>query len=211
MLPNYMALLAELASELGKADIAKSDPAERANTVRRVLAGKHALIVIDNLETLDETERVRVFQFLGRFPGGQQGHRHQPAAQRRGSARHPAGPPGAGRCVRAAGRTGEPPNPRLVRATAAERQMLYELTHGNPLLIQWTAGRVGRGAVPRRGPACNLLHAAPTMTRWNTSSATWWRLQRERDEGAGGAGALHPAHGGEVDRGLAGLARPGPR
>ena len=66
MLPSYMALLAELARELGEADIAKSDPNERANTVRRALAGKRALFVIDNLETLDETERMRVFQFLAR-------------------------------------------------------------------------------------------------------------------------------------------------
>ena len=69
MLPNYMTLLVELARELGDDAIAKIDPNLRANEVRRLLADKHALIIIDNLETFDEkTERPRVFQFLGRLP-----------------------------------------------------------------------------------------------------------------------------------------------
>ncbi len=58
MLPNYIALLSELARELGDDGIAKMDPNLRANEVRRLLADKHALLVIDNLETFDEkTER----------------------------------------------------------------------------------------------------------------------------------------------------------
>ena len=69
MLPNYIALLAELARELGDDAIAKIDPNLRANEVRRLLADKHALLVIDNLETFDEKiERTRVFHFLGRLP-----------------------------------------------------------------------------------------------------------------------------------------------
>ena len=68
MLPNYIALLSELARELGEDDIAKIPENERANTVRRILSDRHALIIIDNLETFTETERKRVFQFLGRLP-----------------------------------------------------------------------------------------------------------------------------------------------
>jgi len=69
MLPNYIALLSELACELGDDAIAKMDPNLRANEVRRLLADKHALLIIDNLETFDEkTERPRVFQFLSRLP-----------------------------------------------------------------------------------------------------------------------------------------------
>ena len=37
MLPNYMALLAELARELGDEPLAQLDPDERANAVRRLL------------------------------------------------------------------------------------------------------------------------------------------------------------------------------
>ena len=160
MLPNYMALLAELARELGEADIAKSDPAERANTVRRALAGKRALIVIDNLETLDETERMRVFQFLGRLP---EGNKAIVTSRRRSDV--------DARAIRL-DRLAQADalllldelakrNRLLARATAAERQTLYELTHGNPLLIQWTAGQLGRGQCRTVAAACDFLRAAP--------------------------------------------------
>ena len=49
MLSNYIALLSELARELGEDDIAKIPENERANTVRRILSDRHALIIIDNL------------------------------------------------------------------------------------------------------------------------------------------------------------------
>ena len=160
MLPNYMALLAELARELGEADIARCDPGERANTVRRALAGKRALIVIDNLETLDETERMRVFQFLGRLP---EGNKAIVTSRRRSDV--------DARAIRldrlalcdALSLLDElaKRNPRLARATAAERQALYELTHGNPLLIQWTAGQLGRGQCRTVADACDFLRAAP--------------------------------------------------
>ena len=176
MLPNYMALLAELARELGEADIARCDPAERANTVRRALAGKRALIVIDNLETLDETERMRVFQFLGRLP---EGNKAIVTSRRRSDV--------DARAIRL-DRLAQADalllldelakrNRLLARATAAERQALYELTHGNPLLIQWTAGQLGRGQCRTVAAACDFLRGARrrATTRWNTSSATWWR------------------------------------
>ena len=68
MLPNYMSLLAELACELGEDEIARSDPNERANAVRRALADMRALILIDNVETFPEAERNRLYQFLSRLP-----------------------------------------------------------------------------------------------------------------------------------------------
>lgn len=68
MLPDYMALLAELARDLGEEGVARMDPSERANAVRRALADKRALIVIDNVETFPEPERVRLCQFLSRLP-----------------------------------------------------------------------------------------------------------------------------------------------
>ena len=70
MLPNYLALLTELARELGDANLARTPENERANAVRRTLMDHNALIVIDNLETFEEPERVRLFQFLSRLPQG---------------------------------------------------------------------------------------------------------------------------------------------
>jgi hypothetical protein len=58
-LPNYMALLAELARELGEDEIAKGNPNERAKEVRRALESRQALGIIDNLETSEEPSRQR--------------------------------------------------------------------------------------------------------------------------------------------------------
>ena len=68
MLPNYVALLTELARELGDDNIERTDPQERANAVRRALAEVRVLIVVDNVETFPEPERVRLYQFLSRLP-----------------------------------------------------------------------------------------------------------------------------------------------
>ena len=69
MLTNFMALLADLAHQLGEEDIAKLDPNERANAARSALAKTQALIVIDNVETLEQREVIRLYQFLSRLPG----------------------------------------------------------------------------------------------------------------------------------------------
>ncbi len=66
--PDYLAMLDELAQELGEEALAKTHPDERANALRLALAGKNALIIFDNVETLPEDERRRLFQFLRACP-----------------------------------------------------------------------------------------------------------------------------------------------
>jgi len=160
MLPNYMALLAELSCALGEADIAKINPNERAKAVTRALANRRALLVIDNLETFDERERVRVFQFLGRLPAT---CKAIVTSRRRADvdAR-------AIRLDRLAQREAldlmaalAENNRHLARATEQDRQSLYEITNGNPLLIKWTAGQLGRGHCRTVAEACAFLRAAP--------------------------------------------------
>jgi DNA-binding transcriptional ArsR family regulator len=160
MLPNYMALLAELARELGEPEIAKGDPNERPNTVRRALAGKRALIVIDNLETLAEPERLRVFQFLGRLPEGNKAivtSRKRSDVDARAIRLDRLAQTDAFALLDELAKR----NRLLARASAAERQALYELTHGNPLLIQWTAGQLDRGQCRTVAQACDFLKQAP--------------------------------------------------
>ncbi len=162
MLPNYMALLKELACALGEPDIVKLDPNERAKAVTRALADKRALIVIDNLETLDERERVRVFQFLGRLPAA---CKAIVTSRRRADV--------DARAVRLdrlalkdaldlmAELAHGDRNRHLARATERDRQELYEITNGSPLLIKWTAGQLGRGHCRTVAEACAFLCAAP--------------------------------------------------
>lgn len=162
MLPNYMALLAELARELGEENIAQIDPNERANAVRRALAEVRALIVIDNVETFPGPERVRLYQFLSRLPAA---CKAIVTSRRRADI--------DARVVRldrlerkdALDLMAElaKNNRHLQKATEQERGDLYEFTHGNPLLIRWTLGQLGReGSHCRTIPeACAFLKTAP--------------------------------------------------
>jgi tetratricopeptide (TPR) repeat protein len=154
VLPNYMALLAELARELGEDEIAKLDPDERAQAVRRALEYRQALIIIDNLETLDEKERERLFQFLRRLP-------HSCKAIVTSRRRTDV----AAEIIRLDRLTPEAAlkliaklaerNRLLARASDQERRQLYEITHGNPLLIEWIVGQLGR----HRSKCCTIHEA----------------------------------------------------
>ncbi len=67
-LPNFVALITELAKELGDAGIARLPENERAGEVKRALQGELTLIIIDNLETFEKTEQNRLYQFLDWLP-----------------------------------------------------------------------------------------------------------------------------------------------
>jgi hypothetical protein len=68
MLSNYVALLAELARELGDIGIERIDPNERAKEVRRLLENRHALILIDNLILQRDFHYYETFDFFGCEP-----------------------------------------------------------------------------------------------------------------------------------------------
>lgn len=141
--PTYLAMLDELAKELGVDNLERLPPDERANELRLALAGKQALIVFDNLETLPEDERTRLFQFLSRLPAG---NKAIVTSRRRSDV--------DARIIRldrlergeALGLIDELARkyPRLARASQKEREDLYEITQGNPLFIRWIAGQLGR-------------------------------------------------------------------
>lgn len=162
MLPNYLALLSELACEIGQPELAKLAPAERANAVRRALAEERALLIIDNVETFGEAERVRLYQFLSRLPLT---CKAIVTSRRRSDI--------DARVVRL-DRLTQPEvfellaelakkNRFLANTSAEERQHLYEQTHGNPLLIIWVTEQLGgRGSRCRTvADACAFLRNAP--------------------------------------------------
>lgn len=163
MLPNYIALLSELARELGDDGIAKMDPNLRANEVRRLLADKHALLVIDNLETFDEKqERPRVFQFLSRLPRS-----CKAIVTSRRSIDTPAEVIRLDKLERSdtldlIASIGKR-NRHLAKTTTAERLELYKITRGHPLLIEWLAGQLGNSKSQCRtiANACKFMESAP--------------------------------------------------
>jgi len=141
--PTYLAILEELSKELGEDGISKLPPDDRTDALRLALAGKKALIVFDNLETLPEDERVRLFQFLSRLP---EGNKAIVTSRRRSDV--------DARIVRLDRLSHDEAMQlidelakkysRLKRATPNEYEDLYAITQGNPLFIRWIAGQLGR-------------------------------------------------------------------
>jgi len=162
MLPNYLALLSELARELGEDGLERTEPTERAREVRRLLENSHALIIIDNLETFDEEESARLFQFLKRLPRSCKAivtsrRRTDVAAEliRLDRLKKDA-------ALKLIEQLAER-NKYLARATPAERAQLYEYAKGNPLLIEWLVGQLGRSGSRCRSvaEALDFLENAP--------------------------------------------------
>ena len=141
--PTYLAMLDELGKELGADGLEKLPPDERPNQLRLALAGKQALVIFDNLETLPEAERTRLFQFLSLLPVG---NKAIVTSRRRSDV--------DARIVRLDRLARDEAQqliaelahkyPLLQRAFGKERDDLYAITQGNPLFIRWIAGQLGR-------------------------------------------------------------------
>ena len=162
MLPGFQELLKELARELGDGDIERVKPDERAKIIRSALADRHALLVIDNVETFPEPERVRLYQFLSLLPTC---CKAIVTSRRRSDI--------DARAIRldrlSLGETLDflaelaENNRHLQKADEAGRRQLYEHTNGNPLLIRWVVGQLGRPGSQCRSiaEACAFLDQAP--------------------------------------------------
>ncbi len=160
VLPTYLEMLNAIASELAQSDLAKSPEHERSALVLRALQEKEVLLVLDNLETLPEHDRDQLFAFLNRLPRGSSAI---VTSRRRADA--------GAVSVRLDRLDWEAAHallielgrdfPRLGQASDADRHALYEQTGGNPLLIRWVVGQLGRGNCRTVAAALNLLRNAP--------------------------------------------------
>jgi tetratricopeptide (TPR) repeat protein len=160
--PTYLAMLDELGRELGEDNLSRLAPDERPNILRLALAGKKALIVFDNLETLPEEERTRLFQFLSRLP---EGNKAIVTSRRRTDV--------DARIVRLDRLKHDEAMqlieelakkyPRLQRESKEEQEKFYAITQGNPLFIRWIAGQLGREGSQCRtiAQACAFIDKAP--------------------------------------------------
>lgn len=167
---SYYDLLSELGRALGRDDIPKAVPEDRPNLVRHALANYRALLVLDNLETFSPEERRRVFELLGNLPSA---CRALVTSRRRAESSTAAHNLRLDKLERDAadelltdlGRRWEP----VARLTQDERDRLYAETGGNPLLLRWTAGQLGRttGRCRTVAEAIERLHEAHRLQKIN--------------------------------------------
>ncbi len=162
-LRDYLALLAELALKLDMEAAAQAGAEERAKAVLHSLNGQRILLVIDNVETFAENERVRLYQFLSRLPPGCKAivtSRRRTDIDARVIRLDRLERQDALDLLAELAKDSRP----LQQATEQERNALYEITGGNPLLIRWTVGQLGRTGSRCRtvAEACTFLEDAPT-------------------------------------------------
>jgi tetratricopeptide (TPR) repeat protein len=160
VLPGFLEMLNELSRELDRPDILKAPEDDRIRLLLDALRDEQALLILDNLESLPKSDRDRLFTFVKRLP---QGCKAILTSRRRigsGSeelileklsreaaletladlARH---------------------NPLLAKTDEDERIALYEQTAGNPLLLRWVAGQLGRGSCRTFNDALEFLRSCP--------------------------------------------------
>jgi|GEM_PF-2475843 len=154
-------LLNELARELGHSDIAKAPVEDRPRLLLDVLRTTRTLLVLDNLESLVKTERDTVFTFVKRLPPGSKAI--ITSRTRIGSAAEELiltklSEEDALATLAKLAET----NTALAKSSEEERRMLYRETGGNPLLLRWVAGQIGRGSCTTFNDAIAYLHSCPT-------------------------------------------------
>ena len=148
VVPGYLDMLNELARQLALPDLAKRPEGDRARLLIAALAPVQALLILDNLESLPKDDQNRLFEFLSQLPPGCKAivtsrRRTDVDARiiRLGKLEQDAALDLIAEL--AADR------PLLQKATAAERIHLYEETGGNPLLLRWIVGQLGRGSLKK--------------------------------------------------------------
>jgi tetratricopeptide (TPR) repeat protein len=159
VVPGYLDMLNEIARQLGKAELAKLPEADRARSVIVALEPAHVLLILDNLESLPKEQQNQLFEFLSQLPPGCKAivtsrRRTDVDARiiRLGKLEQEA--------ALALLAELEADRPLLKKAGETDRIHLYEETGGNPLLLRWIVGQLGRGSCRTLADALALCRRA---------------------------------------------------
>lgn len=160
LIPGFLEMLNEIARELGHADFAKVPPEQRIRLLLDALRQTQALLILDNLESLPKSDRDQLFNFVKRLP---QGCKAILTSRRR---------IGSGSDLLILEKLDEAAaletlgdlarhNPLLAKTSEAERLTLWKQAGGNPLLLRWVAGQIGRGSCRTFTDALHFLRSCP--------------------------------------------------
>lgn len=157
--PGYLDMLNEIARLLKQPELAKQPESERARLLIDALASANVLLILDNLESVPKDQQNRLFEFLSQLP---------PSCKAIVTSRVRTDVDA--RIIRLAKLDQDAAldlikqlatdRPLLTKTSAEERIHLYEETGGNPLLLRWVAGQLGRGQCRTIKNALELLRNA---------------------------------------------------
>jgi len=160
ILPGFLEMLNELARELENPDIVKAAENERIRLILDALDSTRTLLILDNLESLTKSDRDQLFTFVKRLP---QGCKAILTSRRRiGSSAdvlvlQDLDEEAALQTLADLAKH----NPLLAKTSESERRSLHAQTGGNPLLLRWTAGQLGRGSCRTITDALAFLRRCP--------------------------------------------------
>lgn len=157
--PGYLDMLNEMARLLKQPDLAKRPEPERARLLIDALAPAQALLILDNLESMAKDDQNSLFEFLSQLPPGCKAivtSRLRTDVDARIIRLAKLDQDAALELIAELATD----RPLLAKASAEERIHLYEETGGNPLLLRWIAGQLGRGRCRTIAGALDLLRSA---------------------------------------------------
>jgi tetratricopeptide (TPR) repeat protein len=160
VLPGFLEMLNELARELNRSDINKAPEDDRIRLLLDALRDQQVLLILDNLESLPKPDRDRLFTFVKHLP---QGCKAILTSRRRiGSGSEELilqklSPDAALETLADLAKR----NDLLKKTKKKERIALYKQTSGNPLLLRWVVGQLGRGSCRTLADALAFLRSCP--------------------------------------------------
>ena len=159
IVPAYQEILNRFAFLLGLPDIAEKPEEERAGLIKAAIRSEKALLILDNLENLDKPQQNLVFEFVSDLPAG---CKAIVTSRRRTDV--------DARIIRLGKLDQEAAldyleelsadRDLLAKSSRDERLHLYGETGGNPLLLRWVVGQLGRGKCRSVDSALDLCRKA---------------------------------------------------
>ncbi|MEQ1747863.1 MAG: tetratricopeptide repeat protein [Prosthecobacter sp.] len=157
---HYLGILDEIARALGRDDIPRSTPEDRARLILDALTGTRALLILDNLESLTPEDRERIVEFVSDLPGVCKAILTARRRIGRGINLIELDKLDEAAALATLADIAEH-NKLLARASVDDHRSLWQATAGIPLLLRWTAGQLGRGSCRTIPAAIAFLRSCP--------------------------------------------------
>jgi tetratricopeptide (TPR) repeat protein len=157
---HYLGILDEIARALGRDDIPRSTPEDRARLILDALTGTRALLILDNLESLTPEDRERIVEFVSDLPGVCKAILTARRRIGRGINLIELDQLDEAAALATLADIAEH-NKLLARASVDDHRTLWQATAGIPLLLRWTAGQLGRGSCRTIPAAIAFLRSCP--------------------------------------------------
>lgn len=159
IIPAYPEMLNEIARRLGLPKIAERPEEQRPALIKAAVQQEKVLLILDNLENLDKPQQNLLFEFVSDLPPSCKAivtSRRRSDVEARIIRLEKLDQDAALEFLEelSAGRD------LLTKASREDRLHLYGETGGNPLLLRWIVGQLGRGGCRNLASALDLCRKA---------------------------------------------------